>query len=325
MLMGLEGRGLLIHHWDTDGICSTALILEAIRKKQVINWTPPIGKFYLDDPEMAWASEFDHVFIVDMALPEENVLRIAETARVTVLDHHHQPVIGGIDHINPVAKGGSSQEYPSASWVVNTYLANSVNLYAILGVVGDREDKIRDNPQFWPIIQRFCGETGLTFEGLHRMAMLIDSPSRMGNKEGVVEAPHTLLSYDAPEEILSNQQWQRNLEILDEEITEIMAEPPEELDGVLVKCLESSHNIISTVTRRIAWGSGRDTVVLNTGFFPLEDQMYVRSETRDMMTLISQAKKRGFYAGGKREVLGAIVPKEETESFLDDVLDYLIH
>jgi len=47
MFEELNGKGLLIHHWDTDGICSARLILESLRDKEIINVTPKIGNYYL--------------------------------------------------------------------------------------------------------------------------------------------------------------------------------------------------------------------------------------------------------------------------------------
>ena len=42
-----DGSILLIHHWDTDGICSASLIMEKIRENKVKTWTPPLGTFFV--------------------------------------------------------------------------------------------------------------------------------------------------------------------------------------------------------------------------------------------------------------------------------------
>jgi hypothetical protein len=76
------------------------------------------------------------------------------------------------------------------------------------------------------------------------------------------------------------------------------------------------------VTRRIAWGTKQDTIVVNTGFFPSHDQLYSRSTRRDMQPMIERAKELGFNAGGKDDVLGAIVPKEATESFIEELYGF---
>ena len=109
---------------------------------------------------------------------------------------------------------------------------------------------------------------------------------------------------------------------IQEKLAEILEEPTEDRGGVLVKRLDTGYAVISTVTRRIAWGTGRDTIVVNTGFFPGHDQLYSRSSRLDMQPMIERARELGFNAGGKSDVLGAIVPKEETESFVEELLSF---
>jgi single-stranded DNA-specific DHH superfamily exonuclease len=49
-------KGLIIHHWDTDGISSAALLLQYLRKEKnkldIKNYTPPIGNYRLSDDEI---------------------------------------------------------------------------------------------------------------------------------------------------------------------------------------------------------------------------------------------------------------------------------
>ena len=39
--------------------------------------------------------------------------------------------------------------------------------------------------------------------------------------------------------------------------------------------------------------------------------------------MIQRGKSLGFKCGGKKEVLGSIVPKNQTDSFVEEILDYL--
>ena len=82
------------------------------------------------------------------------------------------------------------------------------------------------------------------------------------------------------------------------------------------------YNIISTITRKIAWDSGKNTVVINSGFFENKDQIYMRS-IKNAEPMIKRGKSLGYKCGGKKEVLGAIVPKEKTESFVQEILEFL--
>ena len=140
MFEDLQGSGLLIHHWDTDGICSARLLLENL-PKTVVNRTPILGNYFLTEEEMTTYASYDFIMVVDMALPREHILRLTEKAKVFIFDHHQQPLIDGVVHHNPIASGKDPLLYPSASWIVNEFLGNSVNIFALLGVVGDHEKR----------------------------------------------------------------------------------------------------------------------------------------------------------------------------------------
>ena len=317
------GSVLLIHHWDTDGICSASLILDHLRREDIVTWTPPLGTFYLSDEDIKMAQGYPNVIICDMALPAENVQRIAEKSSVTMIDHHHQDPIEGIVHINPVAKGVSGEEYPSNTWVIKEHLDLPISLKIILGFVGDREQKIKDNPPFWDILKEFMARTGVEFDELLELVYRIDSSYKVGDRKSVIQAPHQLRKYNNKEDIMKNNEWKNNLIKLEEKLEKVLSEPPEEINGVQVKRLDTPYAIISQVTRRLAWGTGKDTVVVNTGFFPDQDQLYSRSNKVDMHRLIEQAKKHGYNAGGKKDVIGSIIPKKDTEKFLSETIEYI--
>ncbi|MBN2336009.1 DHH family phosphoesterase [Candidatus Bathyarchaeota archaeon] len=322
MLRDLEGDGLLIHHWDTDGICSAALLLKYLEPKRLTNWTPDIGSFYLTDEQIECAKGFDYIIVADMALPENDIRRLSEAADVHILDHHKQKPIEGVHHVNPVAHGAPADDYPSCTWLVKEKLGLPVSLHVVLGFIGDKEQKIKDNRKFWGITEAYMAENSTSFEELLELVGLIDSIYKVGDKAGVEEAPRLLNGYASPEDIKGNSQWRGNLKLFDGKLDEILAEPPEEVEGVLMKRLDTKYAVISAVTRRIAWGTGRDTIVVNTGFFPEHDQLYSRSKNRDMGPMIARARMLGFNAGGKKDVVGAIIPKGETESFIKELLDF---
>jgi hypothetical protein len=319
----LEGKGLLIHHWDTDGICSAKLILDYVGDRIIANKTPILGNYFLTEKELADCKGFDFIIIVDMNLPEQNILKLAENADVFIFDHHLGKVVNQVFHHNPVIKGENPDEYPSASWIVNDYLKNDVNLYALLGIIGDHEQKIQTNPHFSKIIDDFCSKQNLSFENLHDMAYLIDSNYKKGDKQAVEQAPFYLINNPGPHAILEHETWKRNLVELDEEINTILQESTDKIDSIIMKTLHTKSNIISTITRKIAWNNNQDTVVVNKGYFDDEDQLYVRTINKDMQPMIMKGKEYGFKCGGKKEVLGAILPKEKTESFVNEIVTYL--
>jgi hypothetical protein len=322
MFEELQGSGLLIHHWDTDGICSARLLLERLSDKKMVNTTPELGNYFLTEQELASYSSYDFVLIADMALPEDNIHRLVKHAKVLIFDHHLQQPIQGVFHCNPISTGQRPELHPSASWIVNRYLGNPVNIFALLGVVGDHEQRIQANREFYQKISQFCGEKGLTFDELLQMVYLLDSNYKVGDRKAVEEAPHLLLEYTDAHRILQNVRWKNNLTLLENEISKWVSAPGEEKQGILLKRIHTGYNIISTVTRKIFWATGKDTVVVNTGFFKENDQIYVRSG-KNLQPLIQQGKTFGYRCGGKTEVFGAVVPKDKTESFVQEILRFL--
>jgi len=321
MLEELNGSGVLIHHWDTDGICSARLLLDK-HSKNVVNKTPVLGNYFLTEEELTTYSSSDFVIVVDMALPEENIKRLAKHAKVYIFDHHLQQPISGVIHHNPIGEGQDPQLYPSASWIVNNLLGNPVNVFALLGIVGDHEKRIQANKEFYSKITDFCSKNGFTFDELLMMVYLLDSSYKIGDRKAVEEAPQLLLRYTDARRILQNIRWKNNLVLLENEIGKFVDASCEEQQGILLKRIHTKFNIISTVTRKIAWNSGKDTVVVNTGFFKDNDQIYIRS-SKNLQSLIQQGKMLGYRCGGKPEVLGAVIPKEKTESFVQEIMRFL--
>jgi hypothetical protein len=317
-----QGNGLLIHHWDADGICSAALLMKRLGGRITANKTPQLGNYFLTEGELDACSHYDFVVITDMNLPEEQIDQIAGESRVLIFDHHLGVENIKAFHHNPVIKGESPDLYPSASWVVNEYLENPVNLHALLGVVGDHEQKIQNNPKFRGIIEGFCETCGLSFDDLLKMVYLLDGCYKTGDKDGVEKAPHILLENESAAAILENGRWNNKYENIEKEIAMHLAAPADEVGDVQVKRIHTQCNIISAVTRKAAWGSGKPTVVINTGFFSDSDQLYLRGG-KNAEPMIRRGKELGLKCGGKKEVLGAIVPKALTKSFLKEILDYL--
>ncbi len=74
----LKGKGLLIHHWDTDGICSARILLDYLSDKKMVNKTPIIGNYFLTEPELESYAAYDFIIIADMSFPEPNIKKLAE-------------------------------------------------------------------------------------------------------------------------------------------------------------------------------------------------------------------------------------------------------
>ena len=95
------------------------------------------------------------------------------------------------------------------------------------------------------------------------MVYLLDSAYKLGDKHAVEYAPHDLLNMTAPQEILEQPTWNANLAKLESEMEKQLAIPEQEIDGILIKRIDTPYNIISTITRKVAWGSGKNTICIS--------------------------------------------------------------
>jgi len=249
--------GLIIHHWDTDGICSAVILLE-ILSSNLDNYTPYIGNYYLTDEEISSIKEKKYKFIIiaDMALPKDNILKLKyETkANIQIFDHHIQEIIDEVEHYNPVSLGRPSEKYPSATWVINKYFKQEINLLSILGAVGDNENKIKNNKEIYSKIKKYLSGSGFSFDHLLKIVNLLDSNYKMGNKEKVIQAVRFILAnYSSPELILEHIDWNQNLIDIKREIDLQCNKTVNISNNTVYQKIDTTFNIISSITRRLAW------------------------------------------------------------------------
>jgi len=312
---------LLIHHWDTDGICSASMLIEEIGE-EIDNMVPFIGNYFLTEEEKERCFGYDKIYIVDLALPEEDITSLLKHAGVTIFDHHLYKPIEGVKVINPLVRGEEQYRYPSTTWVLKEHFGRKVDLLAVLGVVGDNEERIMENRIFRKVIERFCKKEKTRFEDLLRAVHLIDSNYKLNMKKEVEKIPWLLRDMDI-KDILEHPMWNRNNEILEEEIQEIVSNEDAWIKKgkTLIIEINTTHNIISSIARKIAWSTGMDTVVMNRGLDRYV-QIYVRSKN-NLTGLIDLLKEKNLKAGGKRDVVGILAEREKAEEILEFVVNFL--
>lgn len=306
---------LFIHHWDTDGICAASMLLT----EESVNVTPHIGNYFLTDDELERIErlECEHIYVVDMALHEESLRKLSGMAPVKVFDHHITGKVDGIAYVNPIIEGADEEDYPSASWVVGQELGMQDDLRAYLGAVGDWEERLK-NIRFYRNLCTFMEKESLSFEELHDMCLLIDSNYKIGDKKAVEQAVHDIAQADdVAAFILNNVRWRKNRETIEREIAQALNAPEERRGGIIIKHMDCPYNIISTVARRL-WNGMHYVIVKNCGYFPDSCQLYVRGE--NCLPLIEMARNKGYVAGGKKNVMGAIVPEEEVDEMIHEIV-----
>ncbi|ASJ08232.1 DHH family protein [Thermococcus siculi] len=308
---------LIIHHWDTDGVTSAALLVRALNLEEFTNLTAPIGEFRFDERIWDAIEKAEKLYVLDFNVPEE-----VERVKVPTLfiDHHTQPKIKNplVEQVNPSLDG---EYYPSNSLVVSEHFG-IWNAWSALGVVGDIGEKAfeieRVNELLW--------KANLSRAEALRLVELIDSNYIAMEREAVERAVKVLLENDVGD-LLEYEPWVKKAEAIREAI-ESAVSSVEERNGFAFVEFESPFNVISKVARRLVWEMGyRGAVVLNRNFHG-KAQVYFRisheaAERIDMTEVIARIRTLGTNAGGKREVLGCVCERDKIEDVLTIINEYL--
>ncbi|WP_048058414.1 single-stranded-DNA-specific exonuclease RecJ family protein [Pyrococcus yayanosii] len=308
---------LIIHHWDTDGITTAALLVRALELGDFKNMTPPIGEFRFDGKIWAAIERADKLYVLDLNLPQEVEKVPVETL---FIDHHIQPRIKNprVRQVNPALEG---KHYPSASLVVSEHFG-IFNAWSALGAVGDIGEKAFELSRVEELLK---GE-GLSREDALKLVELIDSNYIVMDRMAVEEALHVLLNYEL-RELLEYEPWIRRVEAIKEAVEEVMSSV-EERNGFAIVDFESPFNIISKVARKLVWEKGyRGAVVVNRNFHG-KAQVYFRvspkeAERISVLTIIGKLRGLGVNAGGKREVIGCICERGKLDEVLSVIDAYL--
>lgn len=301
---------LIVHHWDTDGITSTALLVKAIKLEDFINMTAPIGEFLFDERIWKAVENAERLYVLDFNVPGE-----VEKVRVPTLfiDHHSQPRIKNprVEQVNPSLEGNY---YPSCSLVVSERF-NLFNAWTALGVVGDIGERAFEVERIRKLLKR----ENLSREEALRLVELMDSNYITVDREAVEEAVIVLLNHEV-KELLEYEPWLKKAEAIRKAIEEAVSKV-ENRNGFAFVRFRSPYNVISKVARKLVWEMKyRGAIVIN-GDFHGKAQLYFRlspkeAEGFDMKGLIERVRKTGANAGGKREVLGCVCERGKVEEVL---------
>lgn len=320
-------NGLLLHHWDADGMSSAAILLRHLEGSYA-TFTPTIGNYYLCERDQEEIRDLrpDHVIVADMALPKESIEYLKSYGDVYIFDHHLQERHDVELHHNPIISGETPENYPSTTWVVSEFLNMKPDLLTLLGAFGDRETKLKENPGVMKTIEPLLKSFQVSFDDLLKSVYMIDTLHKKGDRKGVSGMPWFLMEVTHPEELLNREDLMENLNVLEERIEAESERPLNSLkEGVFHLEMDTPYNIISTVTRRIAWSLSDEDIVMvtNSSFQPGETQIYVRGPIKDSKSIIEHARSKGYSAGGKSDVIGMVVPSEKEKDIVKTILEKL--
>ena len=304
---------MILHHWDTDGICSAAIYIKTHGSDEL--FTPKIGNFYLDEEDFEYLKNYENIVILDMSLHQ--VEKLCEFSRIWIYDHHKSEKIDcAEEHYNPYLWG---KQYPSCTEVLMERFSYPPDYLVALGIIGDVGEKVRDMKE-WSMIKKVMKEDNVSFEDLKKAVYLLDSSYKLNKRREVVENVH--LAMQGLKNILEENSLIENLETIKKEVEEWLSKAEDRGKYMFLR-MKTPHQLISTMAREIAWNKGRLAVVINEK--EDRDEFYIRSPSSNFNAypFIDIARKLGYKAGGKREVMGAILPKGEGLKFFKIIEDKL--
>lgn len=325
-------KGLLVHHWDADGICSAALVKQFAKKQnpdlEIETFLPEIGNYFLTDPEIESmkGKGYEFVVIADIALPKEIVLKLKKALNVpiTFFDHHAMKPIHEVEHVNPVANGGKSLDNPCCAYVVSEYFGSGFNILSAIGAVGDQEDRIKENSELFPKLKSVLNHYALDFDELLEIVKLLDSNYVTNDPSGISVAVDSLaVDKFSPQRILEDQKLKDNLKQISEELGKLSSTEPTRVDGIAqLYELTTQMNLISPLTRVLSKKNPDKVIVV---FDKQKGNIYARRRNLDvdMRKIVKLAKEHGYNAGGKEEVAGIILPPEDIKAFTEKLLEEL--
>lgn len=317
----------ICYHWDCDGLATTALLLNFLDscgwKGTLHLFHPEINYYFLSPEEFdrvrSWKA--DAIVTLDLNFPLSVIEELEQCAPVVfIFDHHEQTA-------TLQRSGRQDPRVPGCSMLVNEYFGQPLSLCAVLGMVGDQEDRLRLFPAFYQQAESIMRAYHLDFATLLRITKLLDTLSMVQDDEGFEYGIRLLR--DDPLRALHDARLRANEEKLTRELTRWSHAPLESVetvgDALLQLSITSPYHILSEVTRRLAKNHPDHILLVDQRAGPLHN-LYVRRRDRDvdLSLVVELARKRGYNAGGKNEVAGVLLPSKDFATFRADVIALLI-
>ena len=311
---------LIVHHWDTDGICSAAKLVKALKPESYVNMSPEIGDFSFSQRIKDAIKEHDEVYVLDLNLPHEVE---GASKKVVFIDHHIQGKIQNdlVEQINPLLDGKDPKDYPSCTTVLSD-LFGDWDLLSALGAVGDVGEKALEVTK----VREQLELAGIGFQEAQHIVSLIDSNYLAVDLASVEEAVRIVLS-SGIEELRNRPEWVERFDDIQRTIEDSLA-TREDMDGFTLVDYSSPYNIVSKLARKAVWEMGYSGALVINRDFHGKGQTYFRvsPETAsriDIASIIARLKDIGINAGGKREVVGSVYPLARTEEVLAIIRPHL--
>lgn len=322
----VANRPLYIFHWDTDGIVSAALMKKYVDKDPKL-YTPHIGLYTLKYVRRSVCNGVDWISIIDFGVSNDEIRSLMYRCglKTLIIDHHYREDDEELDIVPYYIDG---EPYPSTTLLISDKLGIKYNLLSVLGIVGDFGEKIYDS-KYLDLVEDVGRRYNLSVEDLLRIASLIDSNYVAMNRKNVVKAVDIVLKYsEDPVKLLNYPLWIRQCDEAMKEIDRILSMEPKKLNGIYLLEFNSNYFITSVIGRNLAMRyKGSYVIVGRPVLYKGFSQIYVRTyppKNKELFrNIISYLNKSGFYAGGKGDVFGVILPVNKYRELLEWIINRL--
>ncbi len=293
----------MVHHWDTDGIASAAIIGRVRSKLGRTDFiVPKIGDYTLNAFNVSPKS---NLLILDYGLKLCDVLKLMRDkgVKALIIDHHVNTIEGceEVTVCNPLVFSMPEQKYPSTTWVIKKLLnIGDYDDLVALGIIGDVGNYIKDND-----IRTWLNKLRYGVNYLMKISKLIDSCYKAVDYECIQHARELLIKCKDFEEVINDEILKNRLEVVNNEINELMNAVETKsinLGGYDVKIVkvESKYYVTSSIGRGLARKYRKSIVVLINKVKRLgKSYIYVRSYYVNLRTALNKLRKQRLKVGGK--------------------------
>ena len=323
----------IIHHWDADGISCAARIIKRTEASGQGCWnaSPEIGNFADLSAPAGRLMEMkpDIVLGLDLSTTAKvlgDLRKLFGSSRLVWIDHHSSPPTPPDDVI--FIHSGEENSQSNSEFLSSLLGEEELDLLGAIGTCGDLGRGMP--PGYAERIETATRNMGLTLGDVFEITDLLDSNYRSGSLGDVERAPWILAEgLENPLMLLEVDSWVQNKARVDREIEKIMTGDGWVDGQVLIKTISTRMNLISIVTRLLALNTGQDVsavIVYDHSRDP--SPIYVRrvdrvSPSLDLTPLIRLGREWGVSAGGKAQVVGMMIPRDELEPIREKILGLL--
>ncbi|RLF20109.1 MAG: hypothetical protein DRJ68_05305 [Thermoprotei archaeon] len=302
-------RVAVVHHWDVDGISSSAILGRALFKLGVEAHycVPKIGLYRPEaiDLEAVAKAKPRALLLVDYGLRVDYVDEVERRLGVdVVVVDHHANAVRAQRFYNPVARGAAEDDYPSTTWVLRELLKLDDDLDLVaLGVVGDLGKSLEVKP-IRRGLELMASKHGLSLEDLYEASNLVNSCYRLLDSHCIGEVRELLVERGV-KGVLASCKLKEKAEELKREVERAAARIKEVFARGPVKAYELTSNsyITSSIGRELAYRHRESIVALVHKVESLGvTYIYVRSLKYNLRRALEELRAKGLEVGGKDQV-----------------------